>query len=56
MSVMVVLVIEISTWADGMGMILVRDRDLGSEFQIVKRNYRNKAPELRDEQGRVHQS
>ena len=47
--------IEISSWADGMGMTLVRDRDLGSEFQIVKRNYRNKAPELRDEHGRVHQ-
>jgi hypothetical protein len=38
-----------------MGMALVRDRDLGSEYQVVKRNYRNKAPELRDEQGRVHQ-
>jgi len=47
--------VEISNWADGMGMTLVRDRDLGSEFQIIKRNYRNKVPELRDEHGRVHQ-
>lgn len=46
---------EISSWADQMGMTLVRDRDLGSEFQIIKRNYRNKAPVLRDEQGRAHQ-
>lgn len=47
--------VEIAAWAGGMGMTLVRDRDLGSEFQIIKRNYRNKAPVLRDEQGRVHQ-
>ena len=33
----------------------MRDRDLGSEYQIIKRNYRNKSPNLRDEQGRVHQ-
>ena len=47
---------EIAQWADQMGdMSLVRDRDLGSEYQIIKRNYRNKAPELRDEQGREHQ-
>ena len=46
---------EIAHWADSMGMTLVRDRDLGSEFQILKRNYRNKPPQLRDEQGRVHQ-
>jgi len=47
--------VEISNWAEKMGMTLVRDRDLGSEFQIIKRNYRNKAPVLRDEQGRAHQ-
>ena len=46
---------EIASWAEKMNMSLVRDRDLGSEFQIVKRNYRNKVPELRDENGRVHQ-
>lgn len=46
---------EIANWADEMGMTLARDRDLGSEFQIIKRNYRNKSPELRDEGGRVHQ-
>mmetsp|Transcript_337 Transcript_337/g.717 ORF Transcript_337/g.717 Transcript_337/m.717 type:complete len:694 (-) Transcript_337:28-2109(-) len=47
---------EISHWADELDMTLVRDRDLGSEFQIVKRNYRNKVPELKDEKGRVHQA
>mmetsp|Transcript_24578 Transcript_24578/g.52964 ORF Transcript_24578/g.52964 Transcript_24578/m.52964 type:complete len:747 (-) Transcript_24578:1197-3437(-) len=47
--------VEIASWADQMGMPLVRDRDLGSEFQIIKRNYRNKVPELTDENGRVHQ-
>jgi len=47
---------EIAACADKLdGMKLVRDRDLGSEFQIVKRNYRNKVPALRDENGRVHQ-
>ena len=29
--------------------------DLGSEYQIIKRNYRNKAPQLKDDHGRVHQ-
>ncbi len=47
---------EISYWAEELDMTLVRDRDLGSEFQIVKRNYRNKVPELKDEKGRVHQA
>jgi len=46
---------EISNWADKMDMSLVRDLDLGSMYQIVKRNYRNKNPVLRDEQGREHQ-
>ena len=46
---------EISLWADQMDMVLVRDRDLGSEYQIIKRNYRNKAPQLKDGHGRVHQ-
>ncbi|KAL7536097.1 hypothetical protein ACHAWF_005365 [Thalassiosira exigua] len=46
---------EISSWADRTGLTLVRDRDLGREFEIVKRNYRNKTPALRDERGRVHQ-
>mmetsp|Transcript_16529 Transcript_16529/g.34901 ORF Transcript_16529/g.34901 Transcript_16529/m.34901 type:complete len:1041 (+) Transcript_16529:174-3296(+) len=48
--------VEIATWAEQeMDMVLVRDRDLGSEYRIIQRNYRNKKPELRDEQGRVHQ-
>lgn len=46
---------EIAHWADKMDMTLVRDRDLGSEYQIIKRNYRNRAPKLRDEHGRIHQ-
>ena len=37
------------------GMTLIEDRDLGSQYQIAKLNYRNTAPQLRDESGRIHQ-
>ena len=46
---------EVAAFAEKHGMELVRDRDLGSEYQIIRRNYRNKVPELTDEQGRAHQ-
>ena len=46
---------EVANMAENSDMSLVQDRDLGSQYQIAKLNYRNKAPKLRDEAGRVHQ-
>ena len=46
---------EIAEWAEELGMQLIRDRDLGSEYQILKRFYRNKKPTMVDDHGRVHQ-
>jgi len=46
---------EVADMAEKNNMALVQDRDLGSQYSIAKLNYRNKAPKLRDEAGRVHQ-
>eukprot|EP00984_Skeletonema_dohrnii_P033706 scaffold31168_cov72-Skeletonema_dohrnii-CCMP3373.AAC.1 len=46
---------EVADMAQKNNMALVQDRDLGSQYSIAKLNYRNKAPKLRDEAGRVHQ-
>lgn len=46
---------EVADMAQQSGMTLIEDRDLGSQYQIAKLNYRNTAPQLRDESGRIHQ-
>lgn len=46
---------EIADFATKSNMKIVRDRDIGSEYEVIKLNYRNKAPELKDELGRAHQ-
>ncbi len=46
---------ELADMAEKSNMALVQDRDLGSQYHIAKLNYRNTAPKLRDEQGRIHQ-
>lgn len=46
---------EIANFATKSNMKIVRDRDIGSEYEVIKLNYRNKAPELKDELGRAHQ-
>lgn len=46
---------EIADFATKSNTKIVRDRDIGSEYEIIKHNYRNKAPELKDEHGCAHQ-
>ena len=46
---------EIADFATKSNMKIVRDRDIGSEYEVIKLNYRNQAPELKDELGRAHQ-
>lgn len=46
---------EVADMAQQSGMALIEDRDLGSQYQIAKLNYRNTMPKLRDESGRIHQ-
>lgn len=46
---------EVAVMAQQSDMTLIEDRDLGSQYQIAKLNYRNTVPKLRDENNRVHQ-
>jgi len=46
---------SLSDIAEKFGLELVVDRDLGSEYQVVKRNYRNKIPDIRPTKKKNHQ-
>lgn len=46
---------SLSAIAERYGLELVMDRDLGSEYQIVKNNYRNKLPEISPTSKKSHQ-
>ena len=46
---------EIANFGTKSDLKIVRDRDIGNEYEVIKLNYRNKVPELKDEQGRAHQ-
>jgi len=48
--------LEVAAFAEASGLELVRDRDLGTEFQIVKRNYHDQVPEWCVEAGGRHQA
>lgn len=41
--------------AEKFGLELIADRDLGSEYQVVKRNYQNKVPDIRPTGKKNHQ-
>lgn len=46
---------SLSDIAEKFGLELVVDRDLGSEYQVVKRNYRNRIPDIRPTKKKNHQ-
>jgi len=41
--------------AEKFGLEVVMDRDLGSEYQIIKRNYRNRLPDISATKAKYHQ-
>jgi 2-polyprenyl-3-methyl-5-hydroxy-6-metoxy-1,4-benzoquinol methylase len=46
---------SLADMAETFGLELIIDRDLGSEYQVVKRNYRNKLPDIRPTKEKHHQ-